>query len=67
MWNGGVYRYPVLVTVALAFAVPYSASTLCTRILIAALFDLLLCKFDTPAAYLHGAIDGEVYMEPLPC
>jgi hypothetical protein len=31
---------------------------------IAALFDLDLRQFDVSAAYLHGDIDGEVYMEP---
>jgi hypothetical protein len=37
-----------------------------SRILIsiAALFDLDLRQFDVSAAYLHGDIDGEVYMEP---
>ena len=33
---------------------------------IAAWFDLNLCQFDVSAAYLHGEIDGEVYMEPPP-
>jgi len=33
---------------------------------IAALFDLDLRQFDVSAAYLHGDIDGEVYMDPPP-
>jgi len=33
---------------------------------IAAWFDLDLRKFDVSAAYLHGEIDGDVYMEPPP-
>lgn len=33
---------------------------------IAALFNLSLRQFDISAAYLHGDIDGEVYMEPPP-
>ena len=33
---------------------------------IAVLFDLDLRPFDVSAAYLHGDIDGEVYMEPPP-
>ena len=33
---------------------------------IAALFDLELRQFDVSAAYLHGEIDEEVYMEPPP-
>ena len=35
-------------------------------ITIAALFDLELRQFDVSAAYLHGEIDEEVYMEPPP-
>jgi len=30
------------------------------------LYDLNLCQFNVSAAYLHGEIDGEVYMEPPP-
>jgi len=33
---------------------------------IAALFDLVIRPFEVSAAYLHGGIDGEVYMEPPP-
>lgn len=33
---------------------------------IVALFDYDLRQFDVSAAYLHGKIDGEVYMEPPP-
>ena len=33
---------------------------------IAALFDLEVHQFDVSTAYLHGDIDGEVYMEPPP-
>ena len=33
---------------------------------IAALFDLNLWQFDVSAAYLHGDINGEVYMDPPP-
>ena len=33
---------------------------------IATWFDLDLRQFDVSAAYLHGDIDGEVYMEPPP-
>lgn len=37
-----------------------------TLISIAALFDFDLRQFDVSVAYLHGDIDGEVYMEPPP-
>jgi hypothetical protein len=35
-----------------------------TLISIAAIFDFDLRQFDVSAAYLHGEVDGEVYMEP---
>jgi hypothetical protein len=30
------------------------------------LFDFRLCQFDMSTGYLHGEIDGEVYIEPPP-
>jgi Reverse transcriptase (RNA-dependent DNA polymerase) len=37
-----------------------------TLVALAALFDLDIRQFDVSAAYLHGEIDGEIYMEPPP-